>query len=250
MAEVWAAYRETANANLRRQLIEQYAPLAKYVVDRLNLRPSGGVSYDDLLGQAIIGLIDAIDRFDPARGVKFNTYAYYRIRGAVMDMLRELDWTPRSVRSKGNDLVQAIAKLEGELGRAPSDAEIAHALGITLDQYDDLVQEVSGQALFSLDETVEQAGGDASTPLVDTVPDERAVSPEGFVVDTDQKRVLAEAIDALPQNERLVISLYYQDGLTLKEIGKVLGVTESRACQVHSKAIVRLRAQMQTAFSI
>lgn len=249
LAELWTAYREAPNANLRRQLIEQYAPLAKYVVDRLNLQPSGGVSYDDLISQAIVGLIEAIDRYDPSRGVKFNTFAYYRIRGAVMDMLRELDWMPRSLRAKGNDIVNAIARLEGELGRPPSDEEVAAALGISIDQLNDIAQEVGGSSLMSLDETIDQDDGENHLPVGDMIADDNAVSPESFAADQDQRRVLAEAIDNLPENERLVISLYYHDGLTLKEIGKVLGVTESRVCQMHSKAILRLRAMMQSIFN-
>ena len=248
LAELWTAYREAPNANLRRQLIEQYAPLAKYVVDRLNLQPSGGVSYDDLISQAIVGLIEAIDRYDPTRGVKFNTFAYYRIRGAVMDMLRELDWMPRSLRAKGNDIVNAIARLEGELGRPPSDEEVAAAMGISIDRFNEIAQEVGGSSLMSMDETIEQDDGENHLPVGDMIADDNALSPEDFAANQDQRRVLAEAIDSLPENERLVISLYYHDGLTLKEIGKVLGVTESRVCQMHSKAILRLRAMMQTAF--
>ncbi|HEY3418757.1 MAG TPA: FliA/WhiG family RNA polymerase sigma factor [Armatimonadota bacterium] len=248
MVELWTAYREAPNLNVRRQLIEQYAPLAKYVVDRLNLQPSGGISYDDLIGQAIVGLIEAIDRFDPSRGVKFNTFAYYRIRGAVMDMLRELDWMPRSLRAKGNGIVAVIARLESELGRTPTDEEVAAAMGISVQQFDELAQEVGGQALVSLDETTEQLNGDNDIALGDTIADDRAVSPEGDLEKKDQREVLAEAIDELPENERLVVSLYYHDGLTLKEIGKVLGVTESRVCQLHSKAILRLRGMMKSAF--
>jgi RNA polymerase sigma factor for flagellar operon FliA len=229
-------------------LIEQYAPLAKYVVDRLHLQPSGGISYDDLIGQAIVGLIEAIDRYDPSRGVKFNTYAYYRIRGAVMDMLRGLDWMPRSMRAKGNEIVNTIARLEGELGRAPTDEEVADAMGISVEQLDGIAQDISGQALLSFEDTLD--AGDGETPLVvgDMVADDSAVSPEHHAAEQDQRRVLADIIDGLPENERLVISLYYYDGLTLKEIGKVLGVTESRVCQLHSKAVMRLRGLMKAVF--
>ncbi|HOF90131.1 MAG TPA: FliA/WhiG family RNA polymerase sigma factor [Armatimonadota bacterium] len=248
MVELWTAYREAPSDALRRQLIEQYAPLARYVVDRLNLQPSGGLCYDDLISQAIVGLIEAIDRYDPSRGVKFNTYAYYRIRGAVMDMLRELDWVPRSLRAKSADIINTIARLEGELGRAPSDAEIAAAMGLTMAAFDELAQEVGGQTIVSLDETVEQFGGDAGMAIGELIPDQQTTSPEEHTTHEDLRRALAEAIEQLPENERLVISLYYHDGLTLKEIGKVLGVTESRVCQLHAKAILRLRAMMQTAY--
>ena len=250
MAELWTTYREAPNAVVRRQLIEQYAPLAKYVVDRLNLQLSGGISYDDLLGQAIVGLIEAIDRYDPSRGVKFNTFAYYRIRGAVMDMLRDLDWVPRSLRAKGNEIIQAIARIEGELGRAPTDGEVAAALGITLQELDNLAQEISGQTIFSLDDAITHAGEDHQLSVGDMVADVNAILPEDYTVDRDMRRVLIEAIDALPESERTVISLYYHEGLTLKEIGKVLGVTESRVCQIHSKAIIRLRAAMQGALRV
>lgn len=247
LADLWTTYRENPTTELRRQLIEQYAPLAKYVVDRLNLQPSGGISYDDLISQAIVGLIEAIDRYDPSRGVKFNTYAYYRIRGAVMDMLRELDWVPRSLRAKGNDIVNTIARLEGELGRPPADAEVAAAMGISLEQFDGIAQEVGSQTLMSLDETME-SDGENHLPVGDMIADDNAVAPEEYTAEEDQRRVLAEAIETLPENERLVITLYYHEGLTLKEIGKVLGVTESRVCQLHSKAILRLRSMMQVAF--
>lgn len=242
MSELWITYQKSPNEQLRRQLIEQFAPLAKYVVDRLHLPVSSGIGYDDLIGQAIIGLIEAIDRFDPARGIKFNTFAYYRIRGAVMDMLREFDWMPRSLRAKGNDLLGAVARLEGEVGRTPSDQEIANALGISLREFDELAQEVRGQVLLSMDEAIEQSHADGSVYLGDVIADENTISPPEYTEMQDQKRRLAEAIEQLSTNERLTISLYYSDGLTLKEIGKVLGVTESRICQIHAKALIRLRA--------
>ncbi|HEX2951321.1 MAG TPA: FliA/WhiG family RNA polymerase sigma factor [Armatimonadota bacterium] len=250
MAELWTTYREAPNPNIRRQLIEQYSPLAKYVVDRLNLQPSGGISYDDLIGQAIVGLIEAIDRYDPSRGVKFNTYAYYRIRGAVMDMLRALDWVPRSLRSKGNDLVNTISRLTGELHRPPTDEEVARALGMSITQFGEFAQEIGGQTLLSLDETLEQSDGDGHVPMGEMIADQNCVLPEQHAEDIDQRRVLTNAIEQLPENERMVISLYYHDGLTLKEIGKILGVTESRVCQVHSKAVIRLRAAMKAAFTV
>lgn len=249
LPDLWAAYHANPNAALRSKLIEQYAPLAKYVVDRMNLQPSGGISYDDLISQAIVGLIEAIDRYDPSRGVKFNTYAYYRIRGAVIDMLRELDWVPRSLRSKSNDILNVMSRLESELGRPPTDEEVADAMGLTMDQFGELVQEVGGQTLISLDETLESDGNENYYPIGDSIADESTMSPVQFAEDQDQRRLLAEAIAELPEKEQLVISLYYTDGLTLKEISSVLGVTESRVCQLHSKAILRLRSMMQKIFA-
>jgi len=244
LTDIWASYIDHPTPDLRKKLIEQYAPLAKYVVDRLNFIPSGGISYDDLISQALVGLIEAIDRYDPARGVKFNTYAYYRIRGSVLDMIRELDWVPRSLRAKSHDLAQIIARMEGELGRPPTDAELADALGLTSDQFDDLMQELGSQTVLSLDETLD-SDGDAHVPMGDMIVDEATISPTQFTEDSDQRRILAETIRALPEKEQQVISLYYTDGLTLKEIGAVLGITESRVCQLHSKAITRMRVIVQ-----
>jgi len=223
-------------------LIEQFAPLAKYVVDRLYVQPSSGISYDDLLSQAIVGLIEAIDRFDPARGVKFNTFAYYRIRGAVMDLLREFDWVPRSLRAKSNDVVNTISRLTGSLGRPPTDEEVATGMGVSIDEFNEIAQEVSAQTIISLDETTDHADGTLS--LADTLPDDNVVTPYAYTAHQDMRRRLAESIDALPDKERLVISLYYHEGLTLKEVGRVLELTESRICQIHSKAILRLKAMM------
>ncbi len=245
MVDLWRAYHETPNANLRQQLIEQYAPLARYVVDRLNYQPASGVSYDDLLGQAIIGLIEAIDRYDPARGVKFNTYAYYRIRGSVMDMLRNMDWMPRSLRVRSNEVLQVMTHLSHALGRTPTDEEIANAMGISMKEYDEVAQEVGGQSIVSLDETWNGGSADGSLTMLDTLADEQMVSPVHFVEEQDQRRLLTEAIANLPDTEKMVIALYYQDGLTLKEIGKVLSVTESRVCQIHARAVLRLRAAMK-----
>jgi RNA polymerase sigma factor for flagellar operon FliA len=246
---LWAAYHAHPNAELRSQLIEQYAPLAKYVVDRMNLQPSGGISYDDLISQAIIGMITAIDRYDPSRGVKFNTFAYYRIRGAVIDMLRELDWVPRSLRSKANDILNTTMRLETELGRVPTDVEVADALGITPDKFSELVQEVGGQTIVSLDETLDADSSESNYSLGDQIADDEIISPAQFTETEDRRRILAETISELPEKEQLVISLYYTDGLTLKEISRMLGVTESRVCQLHSKAILRLRSMMQATFA-
>ena len=243
MADLWRAYHEAPNEALRHQLIQQSAPLAKYVVDRLYIQPSGGISYDDLLSQAIVGLIEAIDRFDPSRGVKFNTFAYYRIRGAVMDLLREFDWVPRSLRAKSGDVVNTISRLTGTLGRPPTDEEVAAGLGVSLDAFNIIAQEVGAQMIVSLDESADQSEG--SLALVETLPDDNAISPYAYTAHQDTRRRLAESIDRLPENERLVISLYYHEGLTLKEIGKVLELTESRICQIHSKAIMRLKAMME-----
>jgi RNA polymerase sigma factor for flagellar operon FliA len=243
LRRLWEQYAKTQTPELRRELIESYAPLARYVVERMNLRPGPSLGYEDLLGQAVVGLIDAIDRFDLTRGIKFETYAYHRIRGAVMDMLREMDWLPRSIRQRESELSAAIEELGEHLGRPPSDEELADKLGVTVAELDQLAHQLAMQAVQSLDEIVGSREWEAGT-MADLVSDEEAPSPEDEMQKTAEREMLAEAIDQLPDSERTVISLYYYEGLTLKEIGRVLGVTESRACQIHGKAMVRLRAQM------
>jgi len=249
LERLWLEYSQHRSAAARRALIERYAPLARYVVDRLNIAPSAALDYDDLLSEAVIGLMDAIERFDPSRGIKFQTFAYHRIRGAVIDMLRQLDWLPRAVRQKEARLAEAFASLEAELGRPPFDSEVAQALGITVEQLDKLAQEVALQAVHSLDETLTLAHGEAAT-MADLVADPDAPCPQAELERRAEREMLADAIEALPGSERTVISLYYYQRITLKEIGRVLGVTESRACQIHGKAILRLRAHIESLLSM
>lgn len=248
-AELWRRYQAHKTEELRGQLIAEYAYLARYVVDRLNLKASAAVDHDDLLSQAVVGLIDAIDRYDCARGVKFETYAYARIRGTVVDMLRDMDWSPRSVRQKETELKNAYARVEAAVGRPATDDEVAQALGITRVQLDDLAQQVAPWATVSLEASLADGGDGDDLTIADFIPDDNAVSPEAFVEHQELRRLLSEAIDGLPEQERMVLSLYYRDGLTLKEVGKVLGVTESRACQVHSKAVARVQGRMERVLS-
>ena len=244
LQDLWQQYAEKPSPEVRRRLIEAYAPLARYVVERLNVKSGPALGYDDLLGQAVLGLIDAVDRFDATRGIKFETYAYHRIRGAVMDMLREMDWVPRSIRQREAQLSATYSLLEGRLGRPPSDEELAAALGITVAQLDDLAQELALQTTYSLDETIGLQEWDMGT-VGDLVRDEDVLSPEESLDRRTEREMLARAVAGLPDAERTVISLYYYEGLTLKEIGRVLGVTESRACQIHGKAMLRLRGHIQ-----
>lgn len=242
---LWARYRAKACPTARQELIAAYAPLAKQVVDSLRPRGSASVDYEDMIGAALIGLIDAIDRFDPQRGVQFQTYATWRVRGAVLDMLRSMDWVPRSIRHKEADLQQAYERLENELGRAATDEEVAQALGMTADEFARSLEQVAPLAVLSLDETLSRGQEGESLTLGDTLADTRTAGPEDHAERREMLRLLAEAIDSLPEQERIVITLYYYEGPTLKQIGKVLSVTESRACQVHSKAILRLQAKMR-----
>lgn len=244
-AELWARYRARKSEELRSQLISEYAYLARYVVDRLNLKTSACVDYDDLLSQAVVGLIDAIDRYDCSRGVKFETYAYARIRGAVIDMLREMDWSPRSLRQKESELKNAYARVEAERGRPATDDEVAEAMGISRAELDALAQEVAPWATVSLEQTIACGGEDDEITVAELIEDEDAISPQKHAEQREMKRLLMEAIKNLPEQERTVLALYYIEGLTLKEAGKALGVSESRACQVHSKAIMRLQTKLE-----
>lgn len=241
---VWRQYQQHRTPELRQRLIEAYAPLARYVVDRLNLRPGSALDHEDLLSQAVVGLISAVDRFDPTRGIKFETYAYYRIRGSVMDMLRELDWLPRSVRQRESGMTAAYEKLVTQLRRPPTDDELADEMGVTVTQLDELAQEVAFQSVQSLEELVSSQQSETRT-LGELVPDERTPTPEEDSERRAEQEMLGQAVEALPEAERTVLTLYYYDGLTLREIGRVLGVTESRACQIHGKAMARLRAEVQ-----
>lgn len=237
-SKLWRELKQNGSDQAREELVSEYAYLAKYAVDRLNLNPSGPLSYEDLIGHAIVGLIDAIEKYDPDRGVKFETYALPRIRGEVIDVIRQLDWTPRSVRRCETQLREAYALLEMRLGRSPSDVEVAQHLGVSIGELEKMLMDVGQSALLSLDEVI-ASGGDVSEACIDEDSD-----PASRAERAEQKRLLAQAIDELPERERTVIALYYYENLTQKEIAAVLEVTESRVCQIHTKAILRLSAML------
>lgn len=240
---LWKKYKLHKDPEAREQLILSYAYLAKYVVDRMPVCQTPAAGYDDLLSYATLGLIDAIEKFDPLRDVKFETYAITRIRGAVLDALKTLDWLPRSVRAEEQKIRRVFARLEGELGRPATDEEAAAALGIEVDTLSEKLASVSQSALLSLEDLMI-----SSEETVDVRPIggtyDSLCDPERTVELAERTRFLAKAIGELPERERLVISLYYKDGLTLKEIAAVLGVTESRVCQLHSKAVIRLHGKL------
>lgn len=239
--EFWKRYRARGDESAREEIITRYAHLAKYVVDRLSFPSNGAAGYDDLIGHAVIGLIDAVDRFEPERGIKFETFAIPRIRGAVIDALRVLDWAPRSVRKHETEIRDAFARVEAELGRAASDREVADRLGISVEELQERLTLVGQSSLLSLDEAL-ASGFDYDEAFRDSGADDD--NPYLEAQRADQARLLAEAIEDLPERERTVIALYYSDGLTLKEIARVLGVTESRVCQLHSKATLRLNCRL------
>jgi RNA polymerase sigma factor for flagellar operon FliA len=193
----------------------------------------------------LLGLIAAIERYDPDRDVKFETYAIARIKGSILDELRAMDWVPRSVRSRAREIERAIADLESKLGRAPSDEEIATKVGISQEELDDSLTDISRSSIAALDElwTVSGSGGD-QIALIDTIEDESVPDPQSAMSATEMKEAIADAIARLPEREKLVVTLYYYEDLTLREIGEVLGVTESRVSQLHTKAILRLKARL------
>ena len=257
MAEVedtqslWRQYRlNKGDKALRDRLILTYAPLVKYVAGRLGSGLPAHVDEGDLVSYGLLGLIGAIERYDPDRDVKFETYAIARIKGSIIDELRAMDWVPRSVRSRAREIERAIADLESKLGRAPSDEEIAGKLGVSQEELDESLSEISRSSIAALDElwTVQGSSGD-QVALIDTIEDTQGPEPQTALAQTELKEALGEAIARLPEREKLVVTLYYYEELTLREIGEVLGVTESRVSQLHTKAILRLKARLAGAGS-
>jgi RNA polymerase sigma factor FliA len=246
---LWLEYRRTGDQKLRDRLILTYAPLVKYVAGRLGSGLPAHVDDDDLVSYGLLGLIGAIERFDPGRDIKFETYAMARIKGSIIDELRSMDWVPRSVRSRARDIERAIAALESRLGRAPTDEEIAQKLGVSEDELDSSLSEISRTSISALDELWTVSAGGDQIALIDTIEDTQGPNPQTALAQTEQKEAIGEAIARLPEREKLVVTLYYYEELTLREIGEVLGVTESRVSQLHTKAILRLKARLAGARS-
>jgi RNA polymerase sigma factor FliA len=242
---LWRQYKSSRDQAVRDRLILTYAPLVKYVAGRLGSGLPAHVDEGDLVSYGLLGLIGAIERYDPDRDVKFETYAIARIKGSIIDELRAMDWVPRSVRSRAREIERAIADLESKLGRAPTDEEIAGKLGLSQEELDDSLSEISRSSIAALDElwTVQGSGGD-QVALIDTIEDTQGPEPQSALDQSEVKEMIADAISRLPEREKLVITLYYYEELTLREIGEVLGVTESRVSQLHTKAILRLKARL------
>jgi RNA polymerase sigma factor FliA len=241
---LWRDYKRTGDRALRDRLILTYAPLVKYVAGRLGSGLPAHVDEGDLVSYGLLGLIGAIERFDPDRDIKFETYAIARIKGSIIDELRSMDWVPRSVRSRARDIERAIGQLEGRLMRAPSDDEIAAHLGISEEEFQDSLLEISRSSIAALDELWTSSTGGDPVALIDTIEDTGAPEPQAAMAQTELREALGEAIARLPEREKLVITLYYYEELTLREIGEVLGVTESRVSQLHTKAVLRLKARL------
>ncbi len=245
ISELWSAYKAHADRDLRDRLILHYAPLVKFVAGRVAVGLPQNVEQADLASYGIFGLIDAIDKFDPGRGFKFETYAIARIKGAIIDELRSVDWVPRSIRAKARSIEKAYSKLENELHRTPEETEVAKELGLTHEEFTQTLSQISLVGVVALDEILTGSGdrSEGSPTLGDTIAD-RTEDPVAAYEVEEMKHLLAEAINRMPERERLVLTLYYYEGLTLSEIGDVLGVTESRVCQIHTKAILQLRSKV------
>lgn len=242
--ELWRAYKIRNDRGSRDILISRYAPLVKYVAGRVSVNLPKSVDEGDLVGYGTLGLIDAIERFDPARGVKFETYAIARIRGSMIDGLRSMDWVPVSVRHRNRTLEKTIKDLENQLGRSATDEEVAAELGVTAAEYNQRIQDMAGSVILSLEDVWgNPEEGEAPTRMAE-LRDEKAVDPLDEAEWSSRREALARAIDNLPDRERLVITLYYFEGLTVKEIAYVLKVSPSRVSQLHTKAVIRLRGAM------
>jgi RNA polymerase sigma factor FliA len=241
---LWREYRRTGAKELRDRLIVMYSPLVKYVAGRLGSGLPAHVDEGDLVSYGLLGLIGAIERYDPDRDIKFETYAIARIRGSIIDELRALDWVPRSVRSRAREIERAIAALEAKLGRAPTDEEIAEKVGVSVDELEESLTDIARSSIAALDELWSVSGEGDQVSLLDTLEDPDSVRPADALDETEVREILGDAISRLPEREKLVITLYYYEELTLREIGEVLGVTESRISQLHTKAILRLKARL------
>ena len=243
---MWRRYKDSGDTHARERLVLAYSPLVKYVAGRMASGLPAHVEEADLISYGLLGLISAIERFDPGREIKFETFAVTRIKGSIIDELRSLDWVPRSVRAKAREIEKANAQLEHELQRAPTDGEMSEKLGVTIDEFQETLNRISNSSVVALDElwTVSDASGD-QVSLLDTIQDPQALDPAQEMDATEMKDHLADAIARLPEREKLVVALYYYENLTLREIGEVLGVTESRVSQLHTKAVLRLKSRLQ-----
>ena len=246
LKDLWRRYKDDGDPRARERLVLAYAPLVKYVAGRMSSGLPAHVEEADLISYGLLGLISAIERFEPERQIRFETFAVTRIKGSIIDELRSLDWVPRSVRAKAREIERANAKLEHKLRRAPTDQEMAKALDTTVEDFQESLVRISNSSVVALDElwTVSDSSGD-QVSLLDTIQDPTSVDPAQEMDLTDMKDRLADAIARLPEREKLVIALYYYENLTLREIGEVLSVTESRVSQLHTKAVLRLKSRLQ-----
>ena len=242
--ELWSRYKNKKEPAVRDAFIRQYAPLVKYVAGKVAASMPNTVEFEDLVGFGVFGLLDAIEKFDPDKNVKFKTYAITRIRGAIFDELRSIDWVPRSVRQKTKEIEDAVVSLESKLGRPASDQEIASSMGVSDDEFLKTMLKISSTSVLSLNDVWYSGDESDKISIGESIESPTSMNPDATVEREEVKRVIVQAINELPEKEKKVLVLYYYEDLTLKEIGQVLEVTESRVSQLHTKAILRLRAKL------
>ena len=240
LQELWTEFKATGDERAREGLILHYSPLVKFVAGRVGSGLPKNVDHADLVSYGTFGLIDAVDKFEPERGFKFETYAVNRIKGAILDELRALDWVPRSVRSRAREIQRTMAELNHSLQRTPTEEEVAVSMEVPLETLRGHLGEIANLGFVALDELLNPSEN-ASGSMTDVLPDSGAIDPSGSFEKEETRYMLADSINRLPDRERLVLTLYYYEGLTLAEIGGVLNVTESRICQIHTKAVMSLR---------
>jgi len=238
--QLWKQFAETKDPGLKEKLIIEYAYLIKYVAGRLSIYFGSNVEFDDLVGYGAFGLIDAIDKFDISKGVKFETYASFRIRGSIIDSIRDLDWVPRSLRQKNKVLERVYVEVENEVGHSATDKEVAEKMGISMAEFYKLLNDVNVSSMMSLEEFMEQNYERGLEILSDSTEDK----PEAALENVEIKELLIDSINKLPDKEKAVISFYYFEELTLKEISAIMNVTESRISQLHTKALLRMRGKL------
>ncbi len=240
--EVWQTYKKTKDENLRNILIEKYMPLVKYISERLLLTLPKSIERDDLISAGVFGLIDAIDGYDLERGIKFKTYCTTRIRGSILDELRSQDWVPRLVRLKAHQINKTLKTLEKQHGREPTNYEMSKALGISMDDYGDMLEESSPKIMYSLSDKCDENNSEESIEKADMIEDRNSINP---VENLNQKDILLAVTNSLSRKEKLIIIMYYYEGLTMREIGNILSLTESRVCQIHSNIMSKLKLHLE-----
>lgn len=245
LENLWKEYKEQGSTAAKDKLLAEYTSLVKYTAQRMAVNLPNSVDVGDLIGSGVMGLIKAVETFDLSLGFKFETYATHKVRGAILDELRALDWVPRSVRQKSRQLQNVYSDLEQKLGRIPYDDEVAADLGLSMAEFEGLLSQVAPTTIISLDDQLPDRGGEAKTlTVLDTIEDPQGSNPLKELGYQETKRILKETIGELPEKEKLVVALYHYEELTLKEIGEVLGITESRVSQIHSKAMLKLRGRV------
>ncbi len=242
--ELWSKYKKKADPKIREYFIIKYAPLVKYVAGKISVGMPTNVEFDDLVGYGVFGLLDAIEKYDLEKKVKFNTYAVNRIRGAIFDELRSIDWVPRSVRQKSREIEDTIASLEGRLGRSASNEEIAAEMGLNLEDYNGLLLKVSTTSVVSLTDLKFSTDDAEEFSVGDIIEAPSSLNPDVIVERDEIKKIVLQSLKELPDREKKVLIMYYYEEMTLKEIGKVLGVTESRVSQIHTSSILKLKAKL------